>query len=411
MSKDESRKQKIGNIGVLDIRTAGAESVAQIEGIGNVGLLLYSPETAALIPHLRIGNLGSSLEVPADARLMSGQVVLNADSFAEGAPSTTLLVNGMILIADDVSPEMLEQYPGRIILAGQVICPRRLLGMLQTKIDSLLGQTFSYNIGAKISLGVLTLSESYLNGLADASELLVIGELRMPHLLPEELLSRKLGGLQVQGAILCHEENLAALSGRFSTLGNTAQITVIPAGYQLVEQALSLDAEMLAALPAKKLYCRQHVVIHSGVTASALDAALDALKTDRFILCPAVLKSAVARKCNVLDTRIITADGELIVLDNDTTLSNARLRRLVGKVTLAVFATVTIDEDLNDALFNEHIAAIHNFGAINVMSSQRSIIEAALGVSEGSVNISDAPPQEEADTANFLLGNAGMLRL
>ena len=51
----------IGNVGTLDLRTATAETVAQIQRIGNVGIVLYTPETAGLILRLNLGNVGASM--------------------------------------------------------------------------------------------------------------------------------------------------------------------------------------------------------------------------------------------------------------------------------------------------------------------------------------------------------------
>ena len=75
----------IGNVGSLDLRKATEASIAEISRIGNVGAVLYSPETAHLVARLNMGNVGASVEVPEDAKMLAGllrhhHLVLAADA-------------------------------------------------------------------------------------------------------------------------------------------------------------------------------------------------------------------------------------------------------------------------------------------------------------------------------------------
>ena len=214
--------------------------------------------------------------------------------------------------------------------------------------------------------------------------------------------------LQVQGGISCHEENLPAIIGSQGQYQNQARMTVVPAGFHFVEQSVMLDPEVLSALPARKLYSQQHIVITDAVTASELDAALDALKTDRFVLCPIGLKQTVARKCNMLETRIITAEGTLVLVDNDLTLTNARLQRLGTQVTLANFAEMHTAPELDADLFNARVTAILNFGEIIVPAQLLPLVEAAITVADGSL---EAESPELPIPENTMVGNVGYLRL
>lgn len=57
-------KQKIGNVGLLDLRHATEESIKGIESINNVGVVFYHKENAHLLSSLSIGNIGKSIELP-----------------------------------------------------------------------------------------------------------------------------------------------------------------------------------------------------------------------------------------------------------------------------------------------------------------------------------------------------------
>ena len=65
----------IGNVNVLDIRHATEDSIAGIEKIGNVNIVVHTRETAPLVGRLRAGNLNATIEATAEARvqLFSGQ--------------------------------------------------------------------------------------------------------------------------------------------------------------------------------------------------------------------------------------------------------------------------------------------------------------------------------------------------
>ena len=107
-TKTASQGKVIGNVGTLDLRNATEESVAGIGRIGNVGMLLYNRETARFIAQLNAGNVGASLEVPGDARLLSGVVTFTPSFFkGQGAPQS-YVVAGQLVVEPDVAAEDIE---------------------------------------------------------------------------------------------------------------------------------------------------------------------------------------------------------------------------------------------------------------------------------------------------------------
>ena len=193
MRPDDTGKKCIGNVGVLDLRTTSAEVIEQIAEIGNVGVLFYTPETAVLLPRLKIRNLGVSIEVPADARFINGEMSLYADAFAEGMAPLSLVVNGQLFVGPDVSSEMLNNYLTRITVNGQLICPRHVLGVLESKLDHQNGQLYTYEKDVQLVRGKLELTAAYLEGLNDAAQLMILGNLTIPEVLPNDVLKPKIG--------------------------------------------------------------------------------------------------------------------------------------------------------------------------------------------------------------------------
>ena len=75
--------------------SATEETVASIHRIHNVGTVIHSPETAHLIVRLNIGHIGSTIEVPDDAKFFTGQSTTN---FKDITDPISMVVNGQLII-------------------------------------------------------------------------------------------------------------------------------------------------------------------------------------------------------------------------------------------------------------------------------------------------------------------------
>jgi len=101
--------------------------------------------------------------------------------------------------------------------------------------------------------------------LEDGAQFAVIGQVRVPAVVDNELLARKLAKLHLVGGLLCHEEKPQVLLSRLEEKTGMAKKTLIPAGFELVDTPLVINAANLAALPGKKLSCTKKVQIETGV--------------------------------------------------------------------------------------------------------------------------------------------------
>lgn len=394
----------IGNVGTLDLRRATEASIAEIRRIGNVGVVLYSPETAALVTRLSMGNVGSLIEASADARVLTGQVVFNREYFKTQATPLDLIVSGQLVVHPDVPAEEIESGLGALSILGQLICPEHLLGTLQSKIQHLSGQTVTYTPSSRLAMGRLTLDENYLRSLNDASELVVIGSLRLPQVVPNELLEQKIRRLQVIGGIRCHEENVRPLLARLAE--RPTWMTTIPAGFELVDRPLVLDNALLESLPASRLYCTDWVQVDPEVDPALLEDRLEALISEDVVICPAALRSVFARKCDLLKTRVVFYEGELWLVADELDLAASRFDYLKGKATLVALGELTIDPEIDPKVLAERLARVHNLGEIRCTPAQKGAIQARLGLSEG--ELQDSTPME---TPGEGIGSVGYLVL
>jgi hypothetical protein len=397
----------IGNVNVLDLRQATAETVADIARIGNVNILLYSRATALLVHKLNLGNINVSLEAPEDAQVVTGQVIISREYFQDREQPVFLAVTGQVLVKPDVTPEDVEKGLDGLAVVGQIVCPDPVLGMVQARTKQLVGQSMAYPPGGRLIAGSLVMDEAFLKGLDDASDLVILGSLRMPRAVSNDLLAQKLGKLYVTGGIRVHEENADAIQARLSN--GARKMTVIPAGYALVEKPLVLDDTVLEALPASKLFCLERVEIEAATSSEILDERLAEIVAKDLLLCPTGLRGVMSRKCNILETETIFYDGELWLVDGAEELSASRFEYLTGQATLVVTGVLAIDPDLEPKVLADRLAKVHNQGVINCTPEQRGAIQARLGLSEGLLGAEEE--EGEPEEGSRRLGNVNHLVL
>lgn len=402
---ETQKARRIGNVAILDLRQASEAALADIRSIGNVAVVLYSPETANLVARLTMGNVASVVEAPAKARTISGQETFNRDSLKNRSEPQDIVLTGQLIIEPDVPEADLAQGLGELVVTGQLLCPQHLLGVVQSKIRHSSGQIQAYDKEARATVGVLALNESYLHSLQDNTHLLVIGKVVATETLPNDLLEQKIQKIQLVGKIVCREENAPALLARLNDPIGVSKV-IIPAGFTWVERSVVLDAGMLESLPGKKLYCAGMVQIGEDVTAEGLDKALEKLIVKDVLICPAGLRSVIGRKCNLLETRAIFYTGELWLVESEMTLLASRFNYLEGKATLVVHGELAIAPEVEPKLLADRLEKVHNFGEISCSQEQMGALQARLGINEGEFIDTEAI-EEEAGT----IGNVAYLKL
>ncbi|MBN1874820.1 MAG: hypothetical protein JXA33_11370 [Anaerolineae bacterium] len=405
----ETKKQVIDNIVNLDIRTATAERVAGIERIGNVVNLFYTPDTAGLIPQLNIGNLVNSIEVPADAKMHYGQLVWTHKTF-ETLDALRLVVLGQLIIEKDVTPEDIAQKVAYLSVYGNVLCPEPLAGVLQAKLERY-GSLHIYPVNVKPILGKLQLDTHFLRSLDDGTELMVIGKLDVTEEVPNALLSQKIKKIYVADGIICREENTDVLLPLLERTSGADRMTVIPAGFTMVERALTLTPVVLNALPSKKLYCTEIVQVDEAVTPQGLDAGLERLIAKETVLCPGALSEVMAKKLNVLDTDVIFYEDHLWLVKGEDTLSTTRFGLADGKVTLVVLGALNIAPDVDPKHLADTLHKVHNYGLICGTPDQIAVLQLRLGINEGQLTTTKPDEKEPATSESHELSNIVNLTL
>ena len=395
----------VRNVACVDMRTASEETLARIGRIENVAALLYSPQNAKSVLRIKVQNAASVLEAPAEAKIILGQEVIGQRFFDGLTRPISVIVLGQLMLAPEIETDDVLTGIDKLMVLGQVIYPEHLGGVLQSKLDHVAGQTVSYAAGSKLTIGHLNLTQSALEALDEDSELTVIGSVNARTILPNDLLERKVRALQVVGTLTCREENAGILMNRLQDSVGSVHTTVVPAGFEPISGMVTLDSAMLEALPARRLYCRD-LRIAGDVSPEQLDAALDALIVADLLVAPAALRTVLAHKCNLLETKSVLYSGTLWQFDDEHTLHPQRFEMVEGNITLLVTGELTVAPDVEPAIINERVEKVHNFGEIFCSPAQMSALENRAGVGGG--EFIDSGQEEDADS---VIGNTAFLEL
>jgi hypothetical protein len=403
-----SEGKTIGNVNVLDLRKTSEEAIAGISRVGNVNVLLYSPDTPHFTDRINMGNINSSIEVPADADLRTtmGHLRLSPDLLQDEGNAGFHVVMGHVFVetgsGDGSMEHSLKGLVGLVVM-GHVFCPESLASVVQPKIKQQMGHFISYPDDVVLIVGSLELTPGLLSELDRPAGYFVTGSLRAIENVGEAV-KQKIDYLQVRGSILCAEENVAAIRSKLR--GGTSELTVVPSGYRLHEGDLELDAATLESLSGAKLFCTGTVQFGPDVEPASIERGLAGLRSLGLIVCPERLKDAAKSMLDLVEDRAVFYEGDLWLFDEEHTLHASRFDYAEGKVTALVTGELRIEPDVEPSVLADRFLAVHNLGEIRCTPEQMGAIEARLGIHDG--ELIDSTPKEKE---TFDIGNANILAL
>jgi hypothetical protein len=310
--------------------------------------------------------------------ILTRQMILRQETLED------LTVYGPLTIAPNILIEDIEQKISQLTVFGPLDYPEYMEEVVRPRINKVVGPIRSYvcDVSDVVIIGRLILDESYLSGLGDGTKLAVLGSLRVPEELPNELIKQKIAQLFVSNGIFCREENETVLSSLLST---PRKMIVTPKGYSLIEKPVLIDRTMLESLPTKKLYCTGRVQIDPKVDARSLDKNLESIIVTDFIFCPVELLEVLYKKCKWHETRVVDYAGELWTIDDIRELPIFGLQALEGRATLIVFGELTIAAAIDPQLLSEKLYKVHNMGAIICTADQKPVLKSLLGFHSGEI--------------------------
>lgn len=397
--------RKITNIGVLDLRDATDETIADITSIGNVGMILYNRNTAHLLTKLNIGNMGASVDAPANAKLVTGQMEITRDVLESVTAPMSLVLTGQLFVEPDLEAADIDRCFGDIIITGQIVAPKHLLPIIQSKLKNQTGQMVAYPRDGRLIRGKAVVTDDFLMSLDKGTVLVVIGGMILLEPVDETLFQERIAGIELTGKAVIREEFRRIFYEKL-TSHSQARVEIIPEGFRYCPDPMVLDSDSLLKMKSEKLYCRQFVRLDAAVTAEMFDHAVAALKTNEFVVCSESLKSAVLDKAVVPETTVLTYTGKLIHVEGEDTLTGPELEFTDGKIALLVTGELAIDPNVEPELLIEKIEVLDNFGEVSGNPRQLGALKTKLRTRKG--EMTDSTRETEIEEG---LSNVGYLKL
>ncbi|MFC0560290.1 hypothetical protein [Halalkalibacter alkalisediminis] len=399
-------KQKIGNVGLLDLRNATTESIKGIERINNVGLVFYKKGNAHLLSSLNIGNIGKSLEIPDDHQFINGSLSIDEAFLISLQEPKKYFVNGAVIIAPDVSEEKIKKNLLTFQVNGAIYCPTSLSGIVRDLVTGSMGEVVTYDEALpRFELGEFTLTNAFLQAIEQPLHLVVAGVLRLSADLNMNLFNERLSKLEVKGVVSLHEEQEPSFHKKISSLlGCVLQVT--PAGFQSFKKQLRLNGRSIKRFKQAKIHTKKPILLEKDITREAFTKAIDQIHTKSIIICHEDLEDLVYERCNVLDTEVITYAQEFVFVEGEQVWSEDQILAFDSPITLIVDGTLTFESGVKGESLKQKMADIHLFGQINVAEKKLAgTLQSFIGINHG--EIKEESLKEEAT----YLANIGELSL
>ena len=379
------KKKNIGNIGVLDIRNATDKSIEAISSIKNAGVVLYSKETAHLLPMLNLGNLGSSIEVEGeDFKMITGKLFLEKSSLASFAKSN-LIITGKIVLSNTLTVDDVKEMVGKLIITGKMVCPKNILAPLQEKIIKLTGKISTYPENTILFDKNIAINSTFLAGMAAKSRISVLGNITFDKNIINELVQDKIEYIYVDNKIMVHEQQVEILNGILDQ-ECSGKLEIIPAGFDYINNDFKLDKNTLEAWGhAKSLYVAGNLEVNKDVDTHLFDKKISALILKQEIICKNNLRMIVSSKCKDINIEFVTYETDYMFNDGDFEMVPSYLKYASDKLVIINNGVLKISKEVDaDVLFNQ-IDKIYNTGTIEAYGDQVGALQVKLVKNEGEI--------------------------
>ena len=397
----------IGNIGVLDLTSATEESVRGISSIGNVGIIICSSGNTKLVSLLNIGNIGSLDEVPIGCKFVHGKIEMNGKYFESIKEPISLFVAGQVIIKKDVTKEDIENKIGFLGIKGQVICPEKLTGALESKCNKIKGQLIPYSNNYHISTGKVDIDNSFLKSLEEKTLLIVIGKASVVDDIDTALFDEKIENIEIIGKALIKEKYSDLLKNKFKLQsGLSCKLEVIPYGYSYIDDDIYIDSLTIKKFNHVNIYAAGMLRFGNDITDGMLHEHIEAIKTKDIIVCNNKIREAVLTLCDA-SSQILDYSGKVTVIDSEHTIMQSELKYSPEKISYIVHGDLKVDSEVLPETFIEKVESIDNFGDITCSKEHYGLVQLKLRTNDGDVSIIGDKNSGEGCG----IGNIGYLKL
>jgi hypothetical protein len=402
-------RQRVGNVGLLNLVNATDESIKGIERIENVGLVIYGKENAHLLTQMNIGNIGSSIEVPTGYRLFNGVFNLDESYLKSITEPVLLLVNGIVVIDRNVQGDQVKEGLLNLIVNGKVYSPAHLSGMTGKMLSKGSGAVETYH-GAppRLENGKFNLTNSFLQSIEEPLYLVVNGLVTFAEDLSLELLNEKISKLEVNGKISLYENQESVLYKKVSSL-TTCKVEVVPYGYDVLSKPLRLNSRSIRRFQQKKWYTNKPIIIEADVTRDMLTKSIEKIHSTSVIICHEEFEDLIHEVLSLLETEVLSYENSFIVIDGDEVWSDDQFLGLSQPVNFIVNGQLTLDRDVNEEVLHSKVSTLDVLGEVIVREKKlKGVLQNIIRVNTGTIEVEIS---KEQAGAGVTLQNIGELSL
>jgi len=397
-------ERNYGNVGVLDIRDTSEKVFDDDFKIGNIGVVLYSKQTAPLLKHVHAGNIGTSIECNDDFQLIQGKSVLGSETLGDLKNPLRLIVMGKLVVQDDVNAESLEKGIAFLQVFGKLICPSDLLPTLQAKTKNLSGKIETYPSGYRLIEKNLRFDRAQILAFQPGSKLAIFGDVSFDKDLPLQALKERLAGFYVRGNLSIPEHLVEAVQSILHPQAVSA-LNVIPEGYESVPEDMQISPSDLALWEGAKIYFAGSVRFSSEINEEDLNRLQDFIAKGE-VYCRESLLPMIVQKCDRFKTRFVLYKDRLFFNEGQAELSKAFLTQRDGTVTIVNNGMLSFDPKITAEEIRKYVDVIRNSGVLSVANSQMGAVQEKAKESEGPILSNSNEGEGSPGT-----GNIGVLKL
>ncbi|MED4126607.1 hypothetical protein [Shouchella miscanthi] len=358
-------KKTIGNVGTLNLTEATEESILAIQHINNVGLLLYSTETASLVPKLSIGNLGYSLRIPKDAQVINGLFTVDNELLTYAKPDQTIIVNGLLTFSNDLRLETILETELTFIVNGIIYVPTAFKGSVNRLIKKHSGVSLDYTGSEpKLLSGDTLLTNALVDSFSPKTNLALNGVLTLAADLDLEQLSDKIESIQINGVIELYEHQVASVMSKVTINGTTK---IIPTHYKQLKSVFQLSSQSIKRFKQECVFTTKPLVFDQSVTREAFQKAFKSIHSHSFILCSEDIEDLVYEVLNRFETDVYTYKDDFRFITNDT-WKQETLQQLKYPTTIVVYRYLRFEDTLSFEAIKDHSIVL--LGELSVPNEQ-----------------------------------------
>jgi hypothetical protein len=394
--------QRIGNVGLLNLVNATEESIKGVERIENVGLVLYGKENAHLLTKLNIGNIGSSLEVPSGYRLFNGVFHLDQNYLSSIVEPVLLLVNGVVIIDQNVQPDLIQAGQLNLMVNGKVYSPSHLSGVSGRMLTKSNGAVETYH-GAppRFENGKLSLTNSFLESIDESLFLVVNGLLTFAQDLNLDLLNEKINKLEVNGKIEVFENQESLLYKKAASL-TTCKVEVIPAGYEVLGKTLRLNARSIRRFQQKKWFTNKPVLMESDVSRDMLTKAIEKIHSKSVIICHESVEDLVYERLSLMETEVLPYENNFILIEGEEEWSNDQFQALDHPANFIVNGQLLLDRDVSEEVLRSKVSTLDILGEVVIREKKlKGVLQNIIRLNTGTIEVEKGREETGATLQNI----------